>query len=173
LKFLFLRAKDKNTIETPVKSISEIFSYIAASESHVVKVLSDLYANRLIKTIDAKNIDINSTVVITLSGGYYYNFLSKQFEYLETIMFDTPIFIDEFWEQLYSINETIQFESNIVEKVKLRTDRILIFFDYMKAIEEESINNSQANQYAICGDISRHLHTTLKIILKNATKIYG
>lgn len=173
LKFLFYRAKDKNTIETPVKKILETFANLGASENHLIKVLSDLYQNRLINSVDSKSIEPISIVVITLSGGYYYNYLLKQFEYLESVMFDTPIFLDSFWDQLVPLNEEIQYENNILERVRLRKERILIFLEYLKNIEQEGIKETSLSLYSITPEIEMPLNRKLQFVLYNAKEFYG
>ena len=173
LKYLFLSAKDKNSTETPVKKLSEIFSTLGASENHIIKVVEDLFQNGLINTIDSKNIDINSVVVINLSGGYYYSFLLKQFEYLETVMFDTQIFIEEFWEHLYVITEEIDHENKIIRKVALRRERILNYFEYLKAIETEGIKQTNLASYSITDEIQKPLNRKLFYIMQNAQDHYS
>jgi hypothetical protein len=172
LKFLFYRAKDKNTIETPVKKIAEFFSPLGASENHILKVLSDLYQNRLINSIDSKNIEVGSTVAITLSGGYYYTYLIKSFEYLESVLYDTPIFIDEHWDLINSISEDILHENNIVERVKKRSERTRLFLNYIKGIEQEGIKQTQLAKYSIYEEIDRPIQRQLYFILLNAKSFY-
>lgn len=173
LKCLFFRAKDKNTIETSLKKVAEIFAGLGASENHILKILVDLYANKLVRTIDAKEITTDSVVVITLAGGYYYKFLLRQFEYLETVLYDTPIFIETYWEQLYALKEEISHESNIVEKVKKRKDRILVFLDYLKAIENENIKKTTLSLYSICEEIEPTLQRKLFFIVGDAKQYYS
>jgi len=117
LKFLFYRAKDKNSNEVPVSKIQETFAVLGASENHIIKVVSDLYQNSLINSTTSKEIDLGSSVSINLSGAYYYSFLLRTFEYLETVMFDTQILIEEFWDKLLPLNEETEYEDDIYPRV--------------------------------------------------------
>jgi len=168
LKLLFFKAKDKNTMDTPVKKIAETFSQIGATENHVLKTLSDLYQNKLINTIDSKDITIASTVTITLSGGYFYNYLLKRFEYLESTMFDTPIFNDDFWDQIFSLSEEIHFEHKTVDRVLMRRDRMLAFYEYIKAIETDTILTTNLALYSFSEEIKSEIHRQLQYIISNA-----
>ena len=172
LKYLFFRAKDKNTLDTPVKKIIESFSSIGASENHIIKTLNDLYQNRLINSIDARIVDINSVIVITLTGGYYYNVLARQFEYLENILFDTPIFNDEIWEYIYSVNDEIKHEGNIVSRVLKRKERMVAFLDYIKLIEQENIKQSSLFNYSIAEEIEGTILFQLQGIVSGARFYY-
>src|SRR5690606_25038096 len=111
--------------------IAETFSHIGATDNHILKVLDDLHKNHLIKTIDSRPIDSDAVVSITLTGGYYYNSLLKQFEYLESILVDTPIFLEESWESIFFLSEEIVDEERVYERVLKRKERILVFQEYI------------------------------------------
>jgi len=173
LKFLFYRAKDKNSNEVPVTKIHETFSVLGASENHIIKVIGDLYQNGLINSATSKQIDIGSTISINLSGAYYFSFLLRTFEYLETVMFDTQILIEEFWERLLPLNEETEFESNIYQRIVKRRDRILIFLSYLKRLEQDGIKQTNLALYSITNEIDLSLNRSLNIIVSNAKRWYS
>lgn len=172
LKFLYLRAKDKNTLDTPVKRIVESFSIIGASDNHILKTLQDLYQNGLVNSIDARDIDINSVIVVTLTGGYYYTVLTRRSEYLENIMFDTPIFNEEIWEQIYSVNEDIKHDNNIISRVRKRRDRMMHFLDYIEYVEKENIKKSAIANYSFFEEIEQPIRVQFQDIVNSAKTYY-
>lgn len=139
LKYLFYKAKDKNASETSVRSISEVFSVLGASDNHISKVVADLYQNGLVNAINSNDIELDSVVAINLCGAYYCTYLIRAFEYLETVMFDTQILFDDFWDKLLPLSEETENETRIYDRVLLREERILLFIDYVKKIEAEGI----------------------------------
>ena len=173
LKFLFYRARDKNSNEVPVKKIHETFSTLGASENHVIKVVGDLYQNGLVNSVNVKEIDINSSVSINLSGAYYYSFLMKTFEYLETVMFDTQILLEDFWEQLLPLNEETENEDRVYPRVLKRQERIILFLNYIKKIEQDGIKQTNLALYAVSNEIDVALTRSLNIIVGNAKKWYS
>lgn len=173
LKFLFYRAKDKNSNEVPISKIQETFAVLGASENHIIKVVGDLYQNALINSSASKEIDLGSSVSINLSGAYYYSFLLRTFEYLETVMFDTQILIEEFWDKLLPLNEETEYEDDIYERVLKRRERILLFIDYLKRIEQEGIVQTNLALYSITKEIELPLSRSLNIIVGNAKRWYS
>ncbi len=154
-----------------MKKLVESFSIIGASDNHILKTLQELYQHGLINSIDAREIDINSVIVITLTGGYYYNVLIRRSEYLENIMFDTPIFNVEIWEQIYSLNEDIKHENNILSRVRKRRDRMMSFLDYIENVEKEFIKKSAMANYSFFEEIEQPIRTQFQDIV-NSAKIY-
>jgi hypothetical protein len=173
LKFLFYRAKDKNSNEVSLVKIHETFSVLGASENHIIKVVGDLHQNALINSATSKEIDLGSTVSINLSGAYYYSFLLRTFEYLETIMFDTQILIEEYWDKLLPLNEEAEYEDNIYQRILKRKERILLFLSYLKRIEQEGINQTNLALYSVTKEIEISLNRSLRIIVGNARKWYS
>jgi hypothetical protein len=173
LKYLFFKAKDKNASETSVKKIGEAFSVLGASDNHILKVVSDLHQNGLVTAINSNQIDLESVVAINLCGGYYCTNLIRTFEYLETVMFDTQILLDDFWDRLRPLSEETESEFQIYEKVLLREERIVLFIDYVKKIEQEGIETTNLAYYHISNEIEFSVKRLLKIIVGNAKKYYG
>ncbi len=139
LKLLYLRAADKSTIETKMNTIIETFAKLGASEYQIFNCVNYLLDNRLLSLVDSRSLEKESTVFINGSGGYYISYLANNFEYLESIMYETPVFNDELWAQLLSANDSVRNEVEIVEKVVKRTQRMKIFFSYFLNVEHEGI----------------------------------
>lgn len=136
LKYLFYNAQDKNSVETPVENIVNIFTKLGVSENGIFSVLNTMIKNELIRNKEGDDLELTSTVFITMSGGYYINILSKRFSYLESILFDTNIHDDNVWEKLAVLSQEIEETDSISDRMELRRERVLLFIDYLEEIEK-------------------------------------
>ncbi|WP_207435999.1 hypothetical protein [Sabulibacter ruber] len=165
LNFLKLRGKDKSTLDTPVQTIIETFSELGAIENHIIKTLNALLKGKLIDADGVAEIDSTSIVHINLSGAYYYDFLLKRFEYIEAVLFDTPIFSDDAWDTIHSLSIHINFEGDSLKRMKFRKDRIVSFFTYIKSIEDEGILKTSLNSLNILSDIEKSINIQMDEII--------
>ncbi len=173
LKVLHQRAMDKNTLVTPIIKISEIFRNIGATDNQVLACLQFLHDNKLVRLVDSPEMTIESSISITISGAYYINHLIFRFEYLEAILYDTLIFSDEEWEYIFTVTEEINNEHNIVERVKKRADRIMKFYEYIQAVEIETVGRYGLEEYSINKSMDVNLATQIDKIVKGAQRNYG
>jgi hypothetical protein len=165
LKYLKYRANDKNTLETNISLIIETFSEIGANENHILKVVNDLLSNKLIGTNGEREITTSSTIHINLSGAYYYDFLIKKFEYVESVIFDTPIFIEDSWNNIHSISIAVNHEHDVLKRMNLRKQRIEFFLDYIQQCENDAITTSKIHNLGIYEELSKSLLTQTDDIL--------
>ncbi|MBS1686866.1 MAG: hypothetical protein JSS76_19165 [Bacteroidetes bacterium] len=169
LKYLLLRAKDANTIETPIKIIVSTFTKIGMSESQILKLLYIFQRNNLIRTTTAEIVHNNSIVLITSSGGYYASILFKRFEYIENIMYDTAIFNDNAWEDLSALSNLIETEHRVYDRVKLRSERMKRFIQYLEILESATFENMESIKYLrLVPSISKAVNLQLKNIESRA-----
>lgn len=173
LSFLFNRAKDKNTTDTPVSLLIETFSQIGSSENHICNTLEFLRKNKLINSIDSSPILNNSIVHITLSGGYYFDSLLNRFEYIETVMFDTPIFIDSYWDELHALTDEIEYETNIIKRLSLRTERVKKFLGYIENVENDNIKQNGLNYLSFNSILKTSLDYQISNIMYKAKQYYS
>ncbi|MGQ8335413.1 hypothetical protein ACUNWD_02610 [Sunxiuqinia sp. A32] len=135
IKYLFYNSQDKSSVETSVATIVNIFSEIGISDEGIFNVLKSMIKNELIRNKDGDELNLDSTIFITLSGGYYINILSKRFSYLESVLYDSNIFSDDKWEQISVLSQEIEYSDSIVERMEKRKERIHCFIDYLSSIE--------------------------------------
>ncbi len=166
LKFLKIRGKDKSTMDTPVSLIISTFSTIGANENHIIKSLNELVKGKLIGANGETEITIASNVNINLSGAYYYDFLLKKLDYVEAVLFDTPIFSEETWETIYSLSLSINYELDTYKRMILRKERIQLFLNYLKNSESEGIFKSDISSLCIHEEIEGNIIVQLNDILR-------
>ncbi len=172
LKYLKYRASDKSTLETSVSLLIETFSEIGANENHILKVVKDLLNSKLIGTNGETEVDITTSVHINLSGAYYYDFLIKKMEYVEAVLFDTPIFIEECWSNIHSLSVSINHENSITKRMTLRQKRLDFFLEYVEKCESESMVGSKIQSLTINEEISKSLLSQFTDIM-NKLKFYA
>jgi hypothetical protein len=157
LKFLKNRGKDRSTLETPLSLLIETFSEIGANENHITKTLNDLLKAKLIGANGDLEIQNSSSISINLSGAYYYDYLLKKFEYLEAVLFDTPIFSDEAWENIHSLSLQVNNESDTYKRMLLRKSRIEYFIRYIDETEEIFSVNSKLEDIKLFSEIDLNI----------------
>jgi hypothetical protein len=128
-----------------------------------------LLNSKLIGVNGDVTINASSLIHINLSGAYYYDFLIKKFEYVEAVMFDTPIFKEDEWSSISSISISINHEHNINKRMNLRDQRIKYFLDYLGSCEKESIEKSKIQSLGIHEEISRSLLSQTSDIINKLT----
>src|SRR5690606_30123608 len=99
------------------------------------------------------------------SGAYYYDFLIKKFEYVEAVIFDTPIFIEDSWNNIHSISIAVNHEPDISKRMNLRKQRIEFFLDYIQHCEKDAITTSKIHNLGIYEELSKSLLTQTDDIL--------
>lgn len=172
LNLLYRRAMDKSTIETKLTTIVETFSKFGASEFQIFNCLNYLIKNNLIRDINSREIDIESSIYIATAGAYYISYLANNFEYLESVMIETPIFNEEVWSQLYLNNEEVRLENNIVAKVIKRTHRMRTFFSYLEEVEREVLDDVGLQDLNITNSMKPIIMGKLVNIVRNAKTNY-
>lgn len=173
LEFLFKRARDKNTTETPIRFLYETFSHLGASENYVNNCLEIFQKNGLAHTTDSLDIHSKSVLFITASGAYYYTNLVRQFEYVETVLFDTPIFSEEVWEEISALTYDIDHSANIVTRVESRIARVESFLNYLRDLEVSTLESTPLGYMAVIPDIEAAIRKRFPVILKGAKTYYG
>ncbi|MGI3017748.1 P-loop NTPase fold protein [Shewanella algae] len=116
---------------------------IGFSESDTLDVLGDLCNLRFIHTRSHGKADMQSGYFASRLGGHIVRNLLGDFTFVENVMMDTFISCRDCWEELKRLSSAIQDERNVVERIKVRAQRVEIFYDYMiqqyKPIQDEAI----------------------------------
>ncbi len=152
INFLIVRAKNKDSVETPFSEILQLFSKLGASTKQLLEVLNFLYKNKLVRSTDVQDINESSSVFVTQSGGYYSKILCKRMDYVELVMLDTPILTNHYWEQLSPLTDEIDHEHSIVDRMSLRKERLEIFLKYLGYLESTTLGENSQFAFLKCID---------------------
>ncbi len=144
LDFLFTRAKGIDTVETSCRDIIAYTSVVGATERQILNCIEYLISNRLLRNIIGGDIDSESVVAITACGAYYYKQLCRTFVYVESVLMDTAITDRDAWNELEELSIRIENTREIAPRMEIRGKRVEKFLDYLKGIEEISLNQGNA-----------------------------
>ena len=148
LMHLTFCARHRESIEVSVEDCILLFSKTGASEENIITTMKYLQKNALIRSTSANEIDNFETVVATRSGGYYAKTLSHSFPYIEACMLDTSIDDLDTWNELSELTSRIENESgNIVNRMRLRSDRLKLFLDYLLNIENAAMDQLHNHEH--------------------------
>jgi len=142
LQYLFNQSKTSDAIEIQIKDLVERLSIIGMSHEIIGKILVDLRRSELIRDDKARiNLEGSNSIHLTLSGAYYIGYLCKKMVYVESVMMDTPIYNQSVWDNLKYQTESIESEDDLLTKMILRSDRLLLFLDYLLEMERVAIQD--------------------------------
>ena len=157
ISHLVTKAKRENTIEVPVKECAELFFGCGATQDDVISTLGTLIENGLARTTSAEPVSIDSSVVISRCGGYYFKRLCHTFVYSEQCMLDTAIENPKLWAELSSL--TLQIEashSSIPDRMRLRRNCMSTFMGYLLELESLMFEGTEGTNYLrSVGEISK------------------
>lgn len=163
----FLHSKARISLpDVPLSEIIELISQIGLSTDIIKKVLGFLSSHSLIHSNNEGLIDC--TYNITLSGGYYVAQLSSLMVYIESVMLDTNIYELDKFEELSNITSQIEFEKDILERMKLRKERMKAFIEYLIGLEVKTLHNAELQRLKIMDKIKEN---TLKEYSRAITRI--
>jgi hypothetical protein len=140
LQFLHSRSKI-GLSEVLLSDIRDIISQIGISIDLIKRVIETLVNHSLVHSNEEHLED--PSYYITLSGGYYMAFLSSLMVYTESVMLDTNIYDKDKFEELTDLTNQIEYERDILERMKIRKARILVFLEYLILIENKVLNNPE------------------------------
>jgi hypothetical protein len=142
-------ASHQHTIEVPVKACFDIFHDTGCTENHIVSVLRALCANGLLRNISAADIEINSTVALTRSGGYYTSILVNKFVYVEECMHDTAIDDEATWHEISHLTKAIEASVYVSDRMKLRINRANHFLRYLSSLETSLLHTDKLRSLSV------------------------
>lgn len=106
----------------------------------ILNELSELLEFKLIETKnlssdieDDSNLYENSEIKITQAGIYYIKELINRFHYIDLVLQDTPIYDDQYYEQLLNVFPQSDHSGN--RDINARVNCVKIFLDYLKKQE--------------------------------------
>lgn len=166
-----------NYIDFP--TIRENLNKIGFSEDDSMDVLKDLYRLRFAQTRSHRQPDSQSTFFATRLGGHLIKELIGDFTFVENVLMDTFISDKVSWDKLRSLTDDILNEKNVVSRIKLRTQRVRIFYDYVTMLYLPILN--EATQRGLDAiwltnplvEQRSRLESNLNKALASAKRIYG
>lgn len=115
-------------------TIAENLRKIGFGDAITLAVLQDLCRYRFMHTASQNIPDMHSSFFPSRLGGYIVRDLIGYFPFLENMMFDTFIADNGVWEKLRAMSNEIEQEGNTVFRIKLRTERVRTFVDYLQRL---------------------------------------
>ncbi|PZW37631.1 AAA domain-containing protein [Mesonia algae] len=140
LQFLHSRSKI-GLSEVLLTDIRDVISQIGISIDSIKSIIKTLVNHSLIHSNEEHLED--PSYYITLSGGYYIAFLSNLMVYTESVMLDTNIYDNDKFEELTDLTNQIEYERDILERMKIRKNRMIVFLEYLIIIENNILNNPE------------------------------
>lgn len=121
-------------------AFSELYSSLlrlGISEFDLSNCLMTLYQKRFIRTNDGLPVRPDSVIAPTRFAGYSLQYLCSEFTYTEMCCIDTIIFDDDSWNKMLALTKDIESRHNIVERLKLRQQRMEEYLNYLLITEEK------------------------------------
>lgn len=159
--------------------IAESLRRIGFGDSIALRILQDLCQYRFLHTASQNEPDLHSSFFPTRLGGYIVRDLIAYFAFLENVMFDTFIADNTLWEKMRALSHRIEGTRNVVERVKLRIERVQSFVAYLEQLylplQMESRKRNLAAEW--CGnpfdETKGLLNAEFERVLSSAQKNYG
>lgn len=159
--------------------ILENMRKIGFGDQIVLRTLQDLCKYRLLNTASHNEPDLQSSFFPTRLGGYIVRDLIAYFAFIENVMFDTFISDSTIWEKLRSLSHQIEGERNLLNRVKLRVNRVEIFIKHLKdlflPLQQESQRRNLVAEWCSnpFDDTAGKLKDELARVTQSANKNYG
>lgn len=160
--------------------IRKYLRQVGVGDDTTISVLTDLCKLRFISTASHDEASFSSSFYPTRLGGYITRELISNFMYVESVMVDTFIADDDVWESLKSYERDISnSSSDIVNRIKLRTKKANLFYDYMiklyQPLQDEASRRSLPKEWRANPLISaqKTFLTNLDKAIASAEKNYG
>lgn len=118
------------------EEIVDSLRHIGFGDEITDKVLKDMCQLRFIETESRGEPDLRARFLATRLGGYVIKEFLATFVFLENVMMDTFIPIEEYWKEIRSLSERIYDERNPAIRFALRKQRVTTFFDSMHKLYE-------------------------------------
>lgn len=158
--------------------IADNLKKIGFGDPFTSRVLNDLCKQRFLFTANHGEATTASSYVPSRLGGYVIRDLIANFTFLENTLFDTYIADPAIWQTLRELSHNIESERNILNKLRLRAQRVKVFFKYMSELLSPLVIEAQKrglpNQW--CTDVMAEreadLRSELTRVLASARRNY-
>lgn len=137
LLYFFVSNAAASTYEgTMFDTLMEPLGQMGVSSEDVTVVIKRLLDTEILRVVDGRPYSDQSPLYPTRLAGYMLNVLGARFNFTEMCLLDASIYDDATWERIVSVTNQIQKEQDTSKRIGLRIERIRIFFEYLKGIEE-------------------------------------
>lgn len=123
--------------------IGEQLRKIGFGDSLVNQVLRDLCRHRFLFTASHGDASLSASFMPSRLGGLVVRDLLSNFTFLENVMYDTYIADSKAWETLRSLSQQIDSVGKIGVRMRLRAERVQVFFQYLSALYSPLVEESQ------------------------------
>lgn len=124
-------------------TISENLRKIGFGDTYTEEVLADLCKHRFLFTANHGEPSISSSYIPSRLGGYVVRELLANFTFLENTLFDTYIAVPGTWNELKELSYRIDAERNMVNRTRLRAQRVRLFFNFASECYAPLVEESQ------------------------------
>jgi hypothetical protein len=138
------------------------------------KVLKDLVDGHFLRTAGFVAPTLACSYYPSRLGGHVVRTLLANFTFLENVMMDTFIPQDAAWEKLRQLTQSIEGSRHMLQRIKLRTERVEGFFEAMadnyKQLVEESQRRALPREYCVplFDDVRGELKRNVSAVLQSA-----
>jgi hypothetical protein len=153
---------------------------MGVTEHDLQSVVEDLFKRGLIRTTDGLVPRPDSSLFPTRLAGFSLRQMCREFTYAEFCCVDAVIWDNDTWDELREITDEIESAHGAAERVKLRADRIDIFFDYLARSEERWIVECRRRDLPlnwhtqiVQNEIRPVLRKNVEIAIRSAERTYG
>lgn len=162
LDYLYRSSRSESTMEVSVEELIRNFAPIGLSDIQIVSILNFFTKKALVRNSIPHDVENQSTVSLTKTGGYYVGVLTNRFQYVEACIYDTAVENGDFWDEIFRLTQLIERETNMYDRMLLRRDRIICFTNYLIEIEEEVAEISGI------GYFHRNMNEIKKLLIEEA-----
>ncbi len=160
-------------------SICENLRKIGFGDSYTTTILTDLCKHRFLFTANHGEASIASSFMPSRLGGYIIRDLLADFTFLENMLFDTYIADPKIWHRLKQLSYEIESQRNKVDRIRLRTERVELFYQYMHSCLIPLISESQKrglpSQWSndVMAEREHDFKNGLDRVIESANRNYG
>lgn len=122
-----------------VEELHATLHQVGIAQREVDIVLKNLLDSSIFRTSDGAPAAQDSRLVPTRLAGFLVQDLMGRFNYAEMCTLDAHIYDDDLWNQIRTLTQQIQTESNSIARLELRINRVESFFTYLERVEEKWI----------------------------------
>ena len=185
LKIRILRFLDNKLVEGGetgkdhnVEGIVSEFINTGYSRKHIIGELEELCQWRMIETNlqtsdteNSKSIDMDGSISISMKGHHYINSLLTQFIYLDMVVGDTPIFSDDFFDNIKTVFPIS--DSGGKRSLKGRVDTVGKFIDYLGREEASEVSGHHISVENVIRTIKCGVDDDIERINRKLTNVHS
>lgn len=179
LNALVSRATVKSAPTMTGEEIRTALLNVGFAPEITLQVLADMCNSRFIFTTSHSRASFEASYIPSRLGGHIMRNLLADFVFLENTLMDTFIADEDVWARLKSMTDKVYTERSVTKKIKLRSQRVQVFFDYL--LGQYAVLQDEASRRAIgkdwqgnpFKDLKSSFGLNLARVLNSAERNYG